>query len=428
MESKNIDMSYEAELIEYEAAFVNRRIVDDTIELVSATNTPHFVTDVKSWYRPMLNSFSLSQSLYSSQSHQLTSGVTVAYTKKMNKLKLAEEDLAKLTDHRITSIWLHNSTDKIIAAAGDKVGNLGIWDVDFTGTQGSSQGGIYKYRPHVEGITRLHSWPSDHTKLYSVSSDGTIRYLDVVKEVFALGFTAPENINDVSFLDACFNEDGNTVLLGRADGKVSLVDFRSRTSSSGYEWTIEVYAGSRVNSVQQHPTNASLMVTAGGGTCGYIAVHDIRKPGGGNKLKTVHELREHTKSINAAYVSPNGQFIVSVSQDNTVKACSADFTDTTSNPVVCTLPHDNHTGVWLSTFRPTFDPKSDSAFVLGSMDRPRRIEVFNPQKEGDNDFAINLLANLQSYNLVSVCSRNCFHRSLDVIAGGNSSGRVHILR
>ena len=89
---------------------------------------------------------------------------------------------------------------------------------------------------------------------------------------------------------------------------------------------------------------------------------------------------------------------------------------------------------WLSTFRPTFDPKHPASFVLGSMDRPRRVEVFSPSdaltstKVDSNPFSLSLIANIQNDVLNSVCSRNCFHPTLDIIVGGNSSGRVHVIR
>lgn len=39
------------------------------------------------------------------------------------------------------------------------------------------------------------------------------------------------------------------------------------------------------------------------------------------------------------------------------------------------IKHNNHTGRWLSKFWPTWDPKEPSAFVIGSMEQPRRVEV-----------------------------------------------------
>ncbi len=42
--------------------------------------------------------------------------------------------------------------------------------------------------------------------------------------------------------------------------------------------------------------------------------------------------------------------------------------------------------------------------------------------------ATQLMRQLHSDYLQSVCSRNAFHPYLDVVACGNSSGRVHIFR
>ena len=137
----------------------------------------------------------------------------------------------------------------------------------------------------------------------------------------------------------------------------------------------------RLNSVQQHTTEQHLLVTASAGGTGHICVHDIRKAG--PSWKPLQTLNEHKKSINCAYVSPDGQYLVSVSQDNTIRTWANVFTTTPTTKTAssyscCVTQHDNHTGRWLTTFRPAFDAKHGSAYAMGSMGRPRRIEVFVP--------------------------------------------------
>ena len=210
---------------------------------------------------------------------------------------------------------------------------------------------------------------------------------------------------------------------------VGLVDLRSRKCAAGqYEWCHGVQ-DCRLNSVQLHPTDPHLLITAGGGATGAICLHDMRKAGAA--WKPLRTLDEHTKSINAAYVSPDGRYLVSVSQDNTIRTW-ADFTAAKGEPSCAVTRHDNHTGRWLATLRPAFDPRHGSAFVLGSMDRPRRIEVFIPSSSSptssSSSVSVSLAAVLQGDHMGSVCSRNVFHPSLDVIVGCNSSGRVHIFR
>ena len=43
--------------------------------------------------------------------------------------KLDIQHLAKVTKERIYSIAVHPSCEKVLACAGDKSGNIGIWDV-----------------------------------------------------------------------------------------------------------------------------------------------------------------------------------------------------------------------------------------------------------------------------------------------------------
>ena len=168
---------------------------------------------------------------------------------------------------------------------------------------------------------------------------------------------------------------------------------------------------------------------------GLIAVHDLRKVKSGSMWEPLFTLNRHSRSINAAYLSPDtGEYLVSVSLDNTVKIWKDIMTNTTK-PVVKSISHDNHTGRWLSTLKPAFDPNVNSnsfaSFVLGSMAKPRRVEVFSLQSNSSDTSEIlgNPTINLMSENLGSVCSRNCFHpRKSNVIAGGNSSGKVHLFR
>ena len=191
----------------------------------------------------------------------------------------------------------------------------------------------------------------------------------------------------------------------------------------------------KINSIQIHPKNEHALVTASSGMNGYIAVHDIRKAtSNSKKWQPLFTLNKHTRSINAAYLSPvTGEYLVSVSQDNTVKIWT-NIMANNENPVVTSFRHDNHTGRWLSTLRPAFDPKADftayASFVLGSMLRPRRIEVYTLPSSGDSATPTqeDPVINIAGDHLGSVCSRNCFHPSKNIIAGANSSGKVHLFR
>eukprot|EP01039_Chlorochromonas_danica_P000443 gene443-477_t len=328
-----------------------------------------------------------------------------------HSLSLAEIDVVKLTAQRVTSVAFHPTTSKLLAAAGDKVGHVSLWDVN--------SGAIHRFQPHVSNTMALRFSEQHPHWLHSFSYDGTLRVLDLEQEVFLLSFEIPEELGELYLSDACWLSAAPTcALVSKSDGSVGMVD--GRASSSSYQWS-GTAQDSRLTSVQLHPLNDHLIVTASARTG--IALHDMRTV---NKRpwKAVQELNIHDKSINAAYISPDGEFLVSVSQDDTVKLTSH---FSSSSPATYTLRHNNFTGRWLSTFRPTFDEKRPSTFVLGSMAQPRRVEIFQAKSKNGHPCLDNV-CNLQADLLGSVCSRSCFHKHLDVVLCSNSSGRVHLFR
>lgn len=102
-----------------------------------------------------------------------------------------------------------------------------LYDLDVE----SSHGGVYRYRPHVETIIKLHNFASDPSSLYSVSYDGTIRGLDLHKQVFNQHFEMPEPLHEVIITDASFSPTNSSLFVGRSDGYVALIDFRQFANS-----------------------------------------------------------------------------------------------------------------------------------------------------------------------------------------------------
>ena len=84
------------------------------------------------------------------------------------------------------------------------------------------------------------------------------------------------------------------------------------------------------------------------------------------------------------------------------------------------IMHNNQTGRWLTTFKAVWHPKREDLFFCGSMKQPRQIDVFNDQGQP--------LGPLKGDDLASICSIIAVHPTLDVVVGGNSSGRVHVFQ
>jgi len=140
------------------------------------------------------------------------------------------------------------------------------------------------------------------------------------------------------------------------------------------------------------------------------------------------------KSVNSAFFSPSGKYVVSTTMANkldvfedfhvkTSPSKSASALDKNIKPVR-SIRHDNMTGRWLTTFMTQWHPSLD-CFVVGSMRKPRCVEVFDGSASSSAD-----CVTLSGEALTAVASRCCFHPSEHnlTIVGGNSSGRVTVIR
>ncbi|KAF4319862.1 hypothetical protein JM18_005156 [Phytophthora kernoviae] len=156
------------------------------------------------------------------------------------------------------------------------------------------------------------------------------------------------------------------------------------------------------------------MVTAGTPQCLYISCDDgtvrlidRRAP----KVKTSNYLL-HEKKINTVHQHPTHDFLA----DRKPSGKSA-----IELPKPTRVRHNNMTGRWLTKLHASWDPKRPNQFVIGCMEHPRRVQIFRAGRHRP-------VRELKSDNFASVHSINVFHPHLELIAGGNSSGRLALWR
>jgi len=370
-------------------------------------------------------------------------------------LKLGETEIAKMTKQAITHMGFMPVNDRLVLAAGDKRGGLGLWNLDFSAAEHADarvvsereSGGEQKRtktpspapgavaldkkeketkRKNVEEAAEENSeefdgvltfsgihyeyisglkWAGQGSlpSLYTCSYDGTIRCLDIQRGIFDLAWA------DKGMEYSCFDvtADGNTAYIGDKDGGMDVVDLRSKKKVH----SIDVIHDKKVNTVHLDPSGGFNMVTSATDT--RVRLWDVRKMG--KKVKAV-STAQHMKTCQAAYLAPDGsQRVVSTSFDDTVRIWDGkkDLTQISS------IKHNNQTGRWILPMRAVWAPKADG-IVVGSMTHP--IEVYNAEsgkKEG-------ILYNQEL--TTAIAPRVVVHPTLPAVAAGTGSGRAYVYR
>ena len=164
---------------------------------------------------------------------------------------------------------------------------------------------------------------------------------------------------------------------------------------------------------------------ATGGLDCQVYLWDVRTFGSKTKKPKAIHAYHGVKSINSAFFSPSGNAMVTTTMHNKLDILHDFHLQKKSKGPATVKPtysirHDNMTGRWLTTFQAVWHPVYD-IFGVGSMSKPRVVEMFRDDKRKSA---------VGGEALTAVVSRLAFHPRTDriILAGGNSSGRVTLIR
>ncbi|KAL3665754.1 hypothetical protein V7S43_009184 [Phytophthora oleae] len=332
---------------------------------------------------------------------------------------LADEDITKAVQERIYSVAFLPRADRVVVACGDKMGHVALWTPPSESSmkKDPSASPLAIYRPYRTPVSQL-IFP-DSTKLVSSSFDGTVSEFDLRAAETSVVYDASDSAGISSLVAA---STAQCYYASCDDGTVRLIDRRTKRGKGSIYQLHE----KKVNTVHQHPSLDFCVATASLDRT--VCLWDARKMS--SKKNTPLVTLPHHRSVNCAYFSPrDGAWLVTVGQDSYI-----DMFDTpslserkTSDTSPITLPnsvrvrHNNITGRWLTKLHAAWDPKRPNQFVIGCMEQPRRIQIFRAGRRRP-------VRELKSDNFASVHSINAFHPHLELIAGGNSSGRLALWR
>ena len=244
-----------------------------------------------------------------------------------------EPNRIKITPERIYSLGFHPTKDKPLIFAGDKMGNLGIFDASQRAGAIKNESGVKKeeveededdddhedpaitsFHCHTRTISSFQFSPANPSHLYTSSYDSSLRLLDLTKsqstEIYAPTDTSlDEPLSGVEVDPSA----PHMLYFSRLDGHVGRTDTRAPHTTDIFELSEK-----KIGGFSLHPGNPHFIATAS--LDRYLRIWDLRKLGGkvGRQLPALIGEHESRLSVSHAAFNSAGQ-VATASYDDTVK-------------------------------------------------------------------------------------------------------------
>ncbi|RKF82544.1 DNA damage-binding protein CMR1 [Golovinomyces cichoracearum] len=357
---------------------------------------------------------------------------------KMRKLKLYEAydpTQIKITPERIYSLCFHPSPDKPLIFAGDKEGNVGIFDASQKCLSSKAEDSekemeeeeetthepiITALKIHSKTITSM-IFSADGNILYSASYDSSVRKFDLQKEVAIEAF-APSDIDEdlpISCIDIS-SKDQNLLYFSTLNGSFGFHDLRTRSDTEIWQLGEKKFGGFSL-----HPQQPHLVATASLDRT--LKIWDLRNIKGTGEEKAPALMGEHESRLSVSHASWSiSGHIATSSYDDTIKIypltnagtfkIGHELDEEAMKPSAI-VKHNNQTGRWVTILKPHWQQNPQDGiprFVIGNMNR--FVDVYCADGEQ--------LAQLGGDGITAVPAVTQFHPTQDWIAGGTASGKL----
>ncbi|PQE26435.1 WD repeat containing protein [Rutstroemia sp. NJR-2017a BBW] len=360
-----------------------------------------------------------------------------ALREKMSGLELYEgyePNQIKITPERIYALGFHPTEEKPLIFAGDKMGNMGLFDASQTGPEVKAEDNddteedpdtpepaITAFKIHSRTITSF-VFPADGNTVYSGSYDSSIRKLDLQKGV-AVEVFAPESKDEdmpISSI-AIPHTDPNVLYFSTLQGQFGRHDIRTPSNNEVWELTDK-----KIGGFSLHPLQPHLVATAS--LDRMLKIWDLRKITGKGDSRHPLMLGEHESRLSVSHASWSAAgHVATSSYDDTIKIHSfldagsfktGHALDDAAMKPTATIKHNNQTGRWVTILKPQWQERPEDGiqkFVIGNMNR--FVDVYTADGEQ--------LAQLGGDGLITAVPAVAqFHPTRDWVAGGTASGKL----
>lgn len=220
-------------------------------------------------------------------------------------MELKGDNLAKVGNGSMMTVKFLPLSDRRVVVVGNRVGDLGFWDVDFFVKHEIKDehdgNGLYLFKPHSNQVTGVSVSSINPRKIFTSSMDGSVRLMDIEKETFSMVLSSEQQLYSINQCP----QNINSVYIGEGAGILKFWD--EREGKASLSWKVH---GDRINSIDFNPKNDHVMVTSS--TDRLCCLWDIRSMKK-DFADPVKSLSHHEGAVHSAYFSPSGQCLATTS-------------------------------------------------------------------------------------------------------------------
>ncbi len=276
-----------------------------------------------------------------------------------------EPNRIKITPERIYSLGFHPVVEKPLVFAGDKLGNLGIFDGSQTATQpinneeaeddedDGPEPNITSFHLHTRTISSFQFSPFNPSHLYTCSYDSSLRLLNLTKSTSSEIYAPSDPSLDEPLSGVEMDlQSPHLLYFSRLDGYLGRTDTRTPAKSTDlFELSEKKIGGFSLN-----PSNPHFIATAS--LDRFMRVWDLRKLSGKVGTQVPALIGEHESRLSVSHAAFNsaGQ-VATASYDDTVKIHTFEsmgawspgkkLSDKQMAPSAI-IKHNNQTGRWVT--------------------------------------------------------------------------------
>ncbi|KAK9472920.1 WD40-repeat-containing domain protein [Dipodascopsis tothii] len=342
-------------------------------------------------------------------------------------------DIRIQTPERIFCLGFHPSNSKRMVLAGDKVGTLGIWNVDEVahvkreddGEDGDAADAdadeepqVFTFKVHARTLSGFAFAPGDGTRVYSTSYDGSVRCVDLGAGVSS-ELLYHERDGEPDAISAVEMVDPHVAYYSTLAGELCRLDVRAPETVARYR-----LHDKKIGGFGLHPGAPHLAVSASLDRT--MKLWDLRRMSATDEGETQPAALgtyESRLSVSCASFSRSGRVVCNGYDD---RVCVFDLGSAASWPAAAepvelvpaaSFTHNCQTGRWVSILKACWqqDPRDGAAkFAIGNMNR--YMDVYS-------DTGVQL-ARFADRDLITAVPAVCrFHPTQNWLAGGTASGK-----